>query len=436
MIEKIKYVKDLPLEIDNGTIFNIENQDVSYLTHGFHKYPGKFIPQIPKWAIEKYAKKEETKIIDPFCGSGTTLVEGLINGYDSVGVDIDPLSCLITKVKSTPIQPEILEEMISCVIKNSKIEDEVFQPKTHNIDHWFTEKAQRDLGRIRTSIDKVLVKFETIEDVEDYYDCLIVLFSSIIRRVSNADNQSQKTYVSGTKEKIPAEVDTLFKKQSQYYLQKIDELYDIWDGKTKAKVIQSNGSPNIGELVNSEFDLVITSPPYIKSIDYVYNQMAELFWVGDLFELDTQEKQNKKRRNYTGTTLIYKKEYGDFDISDIEIECIKGVIEEIFKDEKNGQKHAYIVNDYFNFMKKHLESMFDLLKENGHYIMVIGNSTVSDILVESADLIVRIAELVGYELENRWSYEIKNHFMGFHRLGRGGKIKEDHVLIFRKPNEG
>jgi hypothetical protein len=43
-----------------------------------------------------------------------------------------------------------------------------------------------------------------------------------------------------------------------------------------------------------------SSPPYIKSIDYVYNQMVEFFWIGDLFNMDTQPKQNKKRKKYTG----------------------------------------------------------------------------------------------------------------------------------------
>ena len=63
----------IPAEIERESILNISTRNVTTQTHGFHKYPAKFIPDIPRWAIEKYLNGEKGQtILDPFCGSGTT----------------------------------------------------------------------------------------------------------------------------------------------------------------------------------------------------------------------------------------------------------------------------------------------------------------------------------------------------------------------------
>src|SRR5213594_2218325 len=72
----------------------------SYLTHGIHPYPAKFIPQIPKFLIEELSYPGET-IADIFCGSGTTLVEALLLGRNTIGVDANPLACLVSQAKTT-----------------------------------------------------------------------------------------------------------------------------------------------------------------------------------------------------------------------------------------------------------------------------------------------------------------------------------------------
>ena len=73
------------------------------LTHGLHPYPAKMVPQIARVLIDKFSNKGET-VLDPFCGSGTVLVESLISGRDGIGVEINPLAILISKAVTTPIE--------------------------------------------------------------------------------------------------------------------------------------------------------------------------------------------------------------------------------------------------------------------------------------------------------------------------------------------
>jgi DNA modification methylase len=84
-------------------------KDTAYITHGYHRYPAKFIPQIVSRLVEKYTKKGDL-VVDPFGGCGTTLVESKVMCRPSIGVDINPVAVLMTKAKKTPIEPRKIEE--------------------------------------------------------------------------------------------------------------------------------------------------------------------------------------------------------------------------------------------------------------------------------------------------------------------------------------
>lgn len=96
---------------DDGWSFaEFRNSDTKKLTHGYHRYPAKFIPQLVEKLIGDYIEKENARINDPFIGSGTTAVSALSNGHKIIGSDVNKISCLITRVKATPIEPHYLEK--------------------------------------------------------------------------------------------------------------------------------------------------------------------------------------------------------------------------------------------------------------------------------------------------------------------------------------
>jgi site-specific DNA-methyltransferase (cytosine-N4-specific) len=82
--------------------WDFKNFKTQYLTHTFHPYPARFIPQIPLTFIKLFTNEGET-VLDPMCGCGTTIVEAFLNNRNSVGNDLNPLAVLITKVKTTLI---------------------------------------------------------------------------------------------------------------------------------------------------------------------------------------------------------------------------------------------------------------------------------------------------------------------------------------------
>lgn len=437
--QEYQFVKEIiPTDIEQNSILNIVTRDVNTHTHGFHKYPAKFIPHIPKWAITKYLNGNKDKnILDPFCGSGTTLVEGVLAGYNTIGVDIDPLSAMISKVKTTRVDETKLKIISTWLVKEIKTKKKgTFKPDCETIEHWFTKDAIKKLSIIRTLINQIPKKFGDNKKVKDIQELLLICFSSIIRKVSNADDESQKTYVSHTKIKEPKEVDELFFSQLDLFVDRAIKFSQVTNSKTSSKIICSSSATSLEKkLKGVKIDLAVTSPPYIKAIDYIYNQMVELFWIGDLFQMQTQTKQNEKKIQYIGNKQISKVEFNNYTPYNtiLSIDKLDEKLQQVYDtDKKNGHKHSYVAFKYFAEMEKHFAEMSKCLSKETHYVLVVGDSNVSDVFFDTAGFLIELAERNGFRITNKWGYKIKNRYMRFDRKGRGGIIEIDWVLDFEK----
>ena len=92
----------------------IPKSEIISSNHGLHKYPAKFIPHFPEWALRYIGKStKKLNVLDPFCGSGTTLVEAGLLGHNCYGCDISPLASVITEAKTTIFTKNYDAEKIS-----------------------------------------------------------------------------------------------------------------------------------------------------------------------------------------------------------------------------------------------------------------------------------------------------------------------------------
>jgi DNA modification methylase len=105
---------------DSWSFKELDRSETSYLTHSYHTYPAKFIPQLAARLINENTNIGEL-VCDPFMGSGTTLVEAIVHGKRAYGTDINPVAVLITKAKTTPIEPQRLERKVSSLKMQSNI---------------------------------------------------------------------------------------------------------------------------------------------------------------------------------------------------------------------------------------------------------------------------------------------------------------------------
>lgn len=202
--------------------------DTAPLTHGIHEHPAIFIPHIPRYIINTFSSKanedeDRPLILDPFCGSGTTGVEAKIAGRDFLGVEINPMSKLVSDVATIPIPYTIIKntrEEIFERLDNTEVElyeeyDVEFLDKTDKY-HWFEDSAIEGLTTIRKVISefideqpdlttgmeirerKVVTHNDNLETIEDTHvpKWLILMIANTVFRVSNADPDVSKAYKS------------------------------------------------------------------------------------------------------------------------------------------------------------------------------------------------------------------------------------------------
>lgn len=97
------------------------------------------------------------------------------------------------------------------------------------------------------------------------------------------------------------------------------------------------------------------------------------------------------------------------------------------------EKRALIIKKFFEDMKTNLQEVYRVLKPECYYLIVIGNSSIRKVDIESWKVLKDLAVNVGFEYENHIGYEIQNPYIRIPRGNKGGKIAVDHILVIKKP---
>ncbi len=419
-------ITEIPENVEYNSVFEIISNKVNYYTHGFFKYPCKFIPHIPRWAILKYTKRGQL-ILDPFAGSGTTLVEAILYGRNALGVDFDKLSQLLCRAKTTTLSEKQIK-----YLKNNKPKlfarkaiKNPFKPDLHNINHWFPSNNIIQLSYLKEAIDDI---YKHTQD-EKIHNFLLVCFASIIKKCSYADDTSPKPYVSTRIKKIPLDVQETFLKVMNTYLKAISEYLgensEVKFGKASL-IAEDARDINIPEYIN-RVNLAVTSPPYINAFDYVRSLRLENAWLGYYGDKNIIEIKRKQVGTEFISSSVYSKTIEK--TGNLKLDTI---LKNIYEQDK---KRAHVVMKFFEDMDKNFAEVNRLLKNDAHYVVVIGDSRIRGVTVPTHEILIDVAKRRGFRLENIFSYIIKNRYLRIPRSGRGGLIKKDWVIDLVKKSD-
>lgn len=411
---KVNYLPSIENIIYNE-IYEITTNEVSYFTHSFFKYPAKFIPQIPAWAIDNFTDIDDI-VLDCFAGSGTTLVEASLKKRECLGVDFDEISKLLSNVKSTKLSENdicIIKDIINSFDKNKYINRPL--PIFDNLNHWFPDKNIISLNALYHYINELKVS----QVIKDF---LFVCYISSIRKSSYSDEQSPKPYISTKHKKEPKESVKLFKNIVDNYINKIDS--DIFNLHYKSRFIGSDARRFKAEKYYNKIKLVCASPPYINAFDYVRILRLENIWLRNLDDNNIIDHKKKQ----IGTEKIYANEYSQqtykFGIDELDHK-----IDELYKIDK---KRAHIVCKYFIDMEENIKNIRNYLKDDGTYVLVVGDCVIRNIIFPVYKYLISLAENNQYKNSMVFSYLIRNPYLRIPRNKRGGLIKYDRVIVLNK----
>ncbi|MDI6604992.1 MAG: DNA methyltransferase [Thermoanaerobacteraceae bacterium] len=385
----------------------------------FNKYPTRYIPQVPRWAILKYSSPGDI-VLDPFCGSGTTLVEALLNRRNGLAIDIDPFARLLTSVKTTRYSAadiERIDQIVNKIMNNLTISASAdAYPDIPNISKWFNEQAIERLAVLKTLIDEYAVDRIAIKNY------LYIVLAAIVRRCSNAENESPKPYISTRFPKVPDDPFIVFFETESLYRSAIIEFAQDTEGfEVSNTILSSNDARNI--VLDSMVELAVTSPPYINAYDYVRILKFENMWLG----LADNSELVSLRKEYIGTE-ISSSFYTRYQYA-MQSETLCSIMPAI---ENVDIRRASMVGTYFEDMALNLIQVRDVLVPGGRYVIVVGDSTIRNQNVPTTKILTEIALANGYVFETVFKYVIRDRYLHMPRGNRGGIIKYDNILVLQK----
>lgn len=406
---------DLP--ITNGDRFLFISYDQTRYTHGIHKYPAKFFPELPRWLIKLYSNKNDT-ILDPFGGSATTSIEALLNNRNSVSVDIDPFAQFIAKVKTTQLDENELDffsDILINKITEFKVTDHLnkYIPDFPYRDNWFNQSILWELAYIKKNISEL----GTSDELRNFF---LATLSSIIRSVSNADNNCTRTVIRKklNKQIFPSLALTTFVENLLIYREKIKNFNKVCSKNNFVDIATESDARNL-IYPDQYFDLAVTSPPYVNAVDYPRTHQLEIYWL----EIENGSLTPLKKK-HIGTESVSVNDYN-------ELHCIgipeaDKILESIYKIDR---RRSYIAYNFLKDMESNLKEVYRTLKIGSRYAIVIGNNTIRGHTFESWKYLIEIASRNKFEVEKFFGSDIIKHFI---KIKRDERINTDWVIVLKK----
>ncbi len=239
--------------------------------HSIHPYPAKFIPHIPSHLIQLFQPIVNGPVLDPFCGSGTTLVESQAKGIVSFGIDLNPIAVLISKVKTNPPHQEIGPIAVRLAAAAESLTD-IASPDIPRLDHWFNPGAILALGKLT----KVLREIHEPK----VYDALRVALSRIVVRVSRQESDTRYAAVDSFVQE--ADVYRLFVESAKtldgIFRLEHSNMFRQW---APCRVITKDILAVEPHDLPYRFGLIITSPPYPNAYEYWLYHKYRMYWLGE-----------------------------------------------------------------------------------------------------------------------------------------------------------
>ena len=377
--------------------------------------------------LHSCALEQSSIVLDPWNGAGTTTTAVNYAGLNAIGIDLNPVMCVVAKAKSASLQ-----DVLKAYEKFKSLRVSIFQTRFEDNDfllNWFGYETAKYIRYLSRSI--IGSDFSDIAKLNVHSCVMLVALFNVVRYLVQDFVPSNPTWIKKAKdesEKIIADNSAVKKAILEYLTSiklSIDEVKDDCKGSLELLVASSKSMPIQSKIV----DLVITSPPYCTRIDYGVATYPEL----SILLGDKPERIDTLRRQLIGRTTIDKDSTGLPFVSEKSIEFMNAVE----MHESHASSNYYLKNfkQYFADMQISFSEISRVIKDNGVFVCVVQDSYYKEIYCDLSHIIVEIAAVNGFTLKDKQDFQAKNVMANIHAGTKKYRSKVtaiESVLVFKK----
>ena len=426
-------------ENGSGNVIRQKRQNTRYSVHGLHEYKGKFNPQVVRSLFNIYNVKSGDIILDPFCGSGTTLVEAAHDNIAAKGTDINPLATFIanTKIEALGVSAnDIIESKERFFIGYEKIFNNLViesNDRTYYLKKWFPEDTLRVIEALRLSAN------ELNESIRNIY---LVIISNLLRDYSfqePTDLRIRRRFSPFPEISIIQQLETAI----NFFVSNLKEF------QTSLKPFKSNNKAYNTDIKHSIenlefaneniFDFAITSPPYATALPYIDTQRLSLVWLnlisskeiksleGEL--IGSREFNLKSEHLKWYSHLIHNKSSLPEEIHTF---CIS--LNKKLKVSEGFRKKALppLLYRYFTDMRTAFKEVYRLLKKDKYFCLIVGHNHTTiggnRTDIDTPKLLSYLGQQIGFEIHEIIELEAYQRY----GLNSSNAVQKESLIVFKK----
>jgi DNA methylase len=411
--------------IESETSGGSRRQSTRYSVHGLHEYKGKFNPQVARALINTAGLPKEALVLDPFCGSGTTLVECAHSGFQAIGADINPLATMIANAKAKALlcDPDLLEAEAEAVLRASRKSrhgQRAFGLRGEYLSRWFDPTMLSRLEALRTHI---VTRALSVSEI------LLAIASNLLREFSlqEPDDLRIRRRKSPPSERDPYEA-FLEEARALAANVRIVQRHAGVGSTTSVCAYQEDmrtfTKTAAAKRLTGRFDAAITSPPYAMALPYIDTQRLSLVWLGlvDPKTLPSLQSELIGSREFNGLPRsAWEKRLVDNSegLPARHVALCRQLLRKLSSSDGFRRKAVPpLLYRYLAAMRDSFRSVRSLLRPGAPFFLIVGhNHTVLGgrrVDIDTPTLLTELGETVGFVIERREPLETYQRY-GLHQ---------------------
>ena len=406
-----------------------------FATHWIHWYPAKMFHRIPSVFLDTVALPSRAKILDPFCGSGTVLLEANLRGHHAIGIDINPLARLISRVKITPLEPSELKSELARLLPKAKRSRSMPGPQP-TLDYWLSPSARVGLHRLAITIEEI-----ANADSRAFF---LVALTSIVRQVSAADPaipplvrlREDRAETAGIRYRdalqrsqsiTTSSVYTAFADAATANIRRMSELHKLRRGLGHTRFSALGADAARTGLKSESIDTIITSPPYCGSQKYVRSMKLELILSGC-----PQDELRRLDRLTLGTEAVTTRATALSELltGDHYVDRIVRTVYDV------NPVRARMASNYCKYLSEFAKECRRVLRPGGQLLVTLGRSTLAGVPFPADRIFCRASQGVGLEFIATLVDPIPSRGLLTQRHSTADRIDHEFIVWLRRAHLG